>query len=66
MSYFVYGEKIDIYSAINNIHKQFIDAALNYFAAINIIAQSLPLFRLISTKPFREYKKSIRKLIEVG
>ena len=66
MSYFVYGEKIDIYSGTTNIHKEFIDAALNYFAGINVMGRSLPLYRLISTKSYRDYKRSVRKLTEVG
>ena len=66
VSYFVYGEKINIYSGTDSIQQEFIDAGLNYIRSVNDIAFALPLYKLYPTKAYKDYEKGVRRMQRAG
>ena len=66
VSYFVYGEKIDVYSDDPKL-KEFMDLGLKFIRSIINIAIVLPLYRMhIYTKPYKEYVDTLNKLQDIG
>ena len=66
VSYFVYGEKIDIYSGADSIQQEFIDAGVNYIRSAAEIVYALPLYKLYPTKAYKDYEKSVRRMQRAG
>ena len=66
VSYFVYGEKIDIYSGADSIQQEFIDAGVNYIRSAADIVYALPLYKLYPTKAYKDYEKIVRRLQRAG
>ena len=66
VSYFVYGEKIDIYCGADATQREFLEAGLDYIRSISSIARALPLYKIFPTKPFKEYTRIVRRLQKAG
>ena len=66
VSYFVYGEKIDIYSGTDPLLKEFMEAGMGYIRGLTVIGPALPLYRIYPTKPYREYEKIVRRMQRAG
>ena len=62
----MYGEKIDIYSGTDPIQKEFMKAGLDYLQAIDDIGRALPLYRIYPTKEYRDFKKVMNRMRNVG
>ena len=66
MSYFVYGEKVDVYSDDPKL-KEFMDLGLKFVRNILSIAIAPPFYRLhIYTKRYKEYVDTLDKLQNIG
>ena len=66
VSFFVYGEKINIYSSLDPIHKEFIEAGSDYIQAILPMAAALPIYKLYRNKTFRNYERIVRRMQSAG
>ena len=66
VSYFVYGEKINIFSTIDPMQREFMEAGLAYNRSLIPISRALPLYKLFPTKPFREYRRVVRRVQKAG
>lgn len=67
VSYFVYGEKIPIYSAnIDPVQKEFMEAGVDYMQTFARMRISMPIYRLFPNKDYRYYKKLVQKLRKAG
>lgn len=66
VSYFVYGEKIDVYSDDPKL-KEFMATGLKFVRSLGDIAIALPLYKLhIRTRAYREYVDTLNKLQDIG
>ena len=66
VSYFVYGEMIDVYSGDPKL-QEFMDIGLKFTQSIASIPMALPLYKLhIYTKPYRDYVDTLNKLQDRG
>ena len=66
ISYFVYGEKIEIYSKMDPLHKEFMKAGLNLTRSLQEIINMLPWYRIFPIKPYRDFKKAVQGVRVVG
>ena len=66
VSYFVYGEKINVYSGTDSIQQEFIDAGLSYIRSVSDIVYALPLYKLYPTKAYKDYEKGVRRMQRAG
>ena len=66
VSYFVYGEKINIYSGTDPLLREFLEAGTAYIRSIGIIGSALPLYKLYPTKAYRDYEKIVRRMQKAG
>ena len=66
VSYFVFGEKIDVYSGTDPLMKEFIQAGLDYIESVGLITRALPIYRIYPTKAYRDYKKVVRRMQRAG
>ena len=66
VSYFVCGEKIDIYSGTDPDMKEFAEAGLDYINMLGVIFAALPLYRIFPTKPYRDFTKCVKRLQRAG
>ena len=66
ISYFVYGEKVDVYSGDPQL-KEFMELGLKFIRSLADIAFALPLYKLhIHTKTYRDYVDTLNKLQDRG
>ena len=66
VSYFVYGEMIDVYSGDPKLN-EFIDVGLKFIRSLASITMALPFYKLrIYTKPYREFVDTLNKLQDCG
>ncbi len=66
ISYFVYGEKINIYSDIEPVQKEFMEAGLEFISYISRITSALPLYKLFPTKVYRDYVAIVKRMNQTG
>ena len=66
VSYFVYGEKINVYSGADPTQQEFIDAGLEYIRSLVSITTALPLYKLYPTKAYKDYEKTVRRMQRAG
>ena len=66
VSYFVYGEKINVYSGTDPIHQEFIDAGLEYTRSVLDITSALPFYKLYPSKAYRDYKNTVKRMQRAG
>ena len=66
VSYFVYGEKIDIYSGMDPDMKEFAEAGLDYVNMTATIFLAPPLYQIFPTKVYRDYTKCVRRVQRAG
>ena len=66
MSYFVYGEKIELYTEPDQHQKEFMEAGLDYLASLNDIGLAMPFYRVYPTKVYRDHVRVVNRLMEVG
>ena len=66
VSYFVYNEKIDIYSGKQPDQMEFMEAALAYIGSLLEISTSVPVYRLYQNKAYRDYEKILRRVQKAG
>ena len=66
VSYFVYGEKIKIYSGADPIQKEFMEAGLNFIRSTAAISVALPLYKIYPSKAFRDFRRIVRRMQGAG
>ena len=66
VSFFVYGEKIDIYSGVDDIQREFMEAGMDYMQSFDTLKNAMPIYKLYPTKTYREYKKTVMKMQKAG
>lgn len=66
ISYFVYGEKIDVYSERDPVQKEFIEAGIDYIESVSTITSAPPLYKLFPTKPYRDYVRIVKRIQAAG
>ena len=66
VTYFVYGENIDVYSGTIPLFKEFMEAGLDYIESIGWIILALPVYRIYPTKAYRKYKRVVRRMQRAG
>ena len=62
----MYGEKINIYSDIDPIQKEFMEAGLEFIGSISNIARALPLYKLFPTKTYRNFVRIVKRMQQTG
>ena len=66
MSFFVYGEKIDVYGDDPEL-KEFMSLGLKFIQSLVSITSALPLYKLgIHTKIYKTYVDTLDKLQNMG
>ena len=66
ISYFVYGEKINIYSDIEPVQKEFMEAGLEFIGYVSRMVNALPLYRIFPTKVYRDYVAIVKRMNRTG
>ncbi len=66
ISYFVYGEKIKIYTDIEPEQKEFMEAGLEFVGYIERITNALPLYKLFPTKVYKKYVGILKRMNRIG
>ena len=66
MSYFVYGEKINVYSGTDPVQKEFMDASVDFIGSAFTMVVALPLYRIYPNKTFRDFRRIVRRIQRVG
>ena len=66
VTYFVYGENIDVYSGTIPLLKEFMEAGLDYIESIGWILLALPVYRIYPTKAYRNYKRAVTRMQRAG
>lgn len=66
VSYFVYGEKINIYSGTDPLQKEFMEAGLDFIQSFLKTMRAFPLYKLFPTKTYRDYERIVRRLQRSG
>ena len=62
----VYGSKINIYSGLDPMQEEFMEAGKDYISAVAIIVRALPIYKLYPNKQYRNYKKIVRRMQRAG
>ena len=66
VSYFVYGEKVDVYGDDPQL-KKFMSLGLKFIHSLSDISIALPLYKLrIHTKTYRDYVDTLNQLQSIG
>lgn len=65
MSYFVYGEKTDVYSN-DPKQTQFMKIGLQFINHLAMIAMALPFYRLFPTKPYKQFVGVVTEMHNIG
>ena len=66
MSFFVYGEIIDTYTLKDPRQREFVEAGSDFVQSIVEITNSLPLYRIFPTKPYRQFQRTTRRMKKAG
>ena len=62
----MYGEKIKIYTDIEPVQKEFMEAGLEFIDSISTVAFSLPLYKFFPTKVYRDYVGILKRMKRSG
>jgi hypothetical protein len=63
VSFLVYGNKINIYSGMDPMQKEFMEAGRDYIQAI---VRALPIYMLYPNKQYRDYERIVRRMQRAG
>lgn len=66
VTFFVYGENINVYSERNPLFKELMEAGLDYIDGFGWIVFALPFYRIYPTKAYRKYKRAVRRIQRAG
>lgn len=62
----VFNEDIDVHSGKDPMSRELVEAAVAFNASISRIQGSSPLYKIIPTKPYRQYVQSLQRMRTVG